>query len=94
MPIIGERSSHDCPDCGQRMYWSEAAVRSEHLPARAGGAVVPIIEYVNAYRCANGHRSQQCPLCDSYETAAWRDSEKQHYHVICGSCGNDSIVNS
>jgi hypothetical protein len=93
MPTIGERSTHDCPDCGQPMYWSEAAVRSQHLPTRTAAEVVPTIEYVNAYRCATGHISQQCALCRSYDTAAWRDSENLHYHVICGSCGNDSIVN-
>ena len=49
---------------------------------------------VDAYRCAKGHTSQQCPICGSYETAAWTDAENRHYHVICGSCGNDSIVNA
>ena len=92
MPAIGERSTHDCPDCGQPMYWSEAAVQD--LSQRTAGGVAPPIEYVDAYRCANGHTSQQCPLCGSYDTAAWSNSENlPHYHVICGGCGNDSVVN-
>jgi endogenous inhibitor of DNA gyrase (YacG/DUF329 family) len=93
MPTIGERSTHDCPDCGQPMYWSEVALRGQHLPTRAAGEVGPTIEYVDAYRCANGHTSQQCPVCGSYATAAWRERENLHYHVICANCGNDSIVN-
>jgi hypothetical protein len=33
------------------------------------------------------------PLCGSYETAAWSNGEDApHYHVICGACGNDSII--
>lgn len=95
MPSTGERCIHDCPDCGQPMYWSEAAVRSQDLPETAAGGTGPSLEYVDAYRCANGHASQQCPLCQSYDTAAWRDSgNRPHYHVICGSCGNDSVVDA
>ena len=90
MPKIGERSSHDCPECGQPMYWSEAA-----LPGRGPGHDEAYnVEYVDAYRCANEHASQECPLCGSYDTAAWVNSEHlPHFHVICGRCGNDSIVN-
>jgi hypothetical protein len=74
------------------MYWSEAAVRSPLPPSAAGGAI-PAIEFVEAYRCANGHLSQQCPVCGSYDTAAWRDAGNHpHYHVICGNCGNDAVV--
>lgn len=93
MPSIGERSTHDCPDCGQPMYWSDAAIRGRHLPTKAAREAVPTIEYIDAYQCANGHTSQECPLCGGYDTAAWRDRENLHYHVICGNCGNDSIVN-
>jgi hypothetical protein len=73
------------------MYWSEAAVRRRFMAAARG--VESNVEYVDAYRCANGHTSQECPLCHSYDTAAWGDSDHPpHYHVICGACGNDSIV--
>lgn len=87
MPVLGERCTHDCPDCGQPMYWTEAVVH--HLSQNAG-AGFPAVEYVDAYRCANGHTNPQCPLCGSYDTAAW--SDRPHYHVICGACGNDSIL--
>ena len=90
MPTIGQRSTHDCADCGRPMYWSEGAVRT-----LSDGAVElgQTLEFVDAYRCASGHTSQQCPVCGSYDTAAWRDTEHlPHYHVICAHCGNDSIV--
>ena len=91
MPTIGERSRHDCPDCGEPMYWSEAA--AWRLPRRGAPELGHTMEYVDAYRCANGHTSQQCPLCGSYDTAAWSDTENRpHYHVICGNCGSDSVV--
>ena len=93
MPTIGQRSTHDCPDCGLPMYWSEAAERNQPRAAATAG-VFPAVEHTDAYRCANGHSSQQCPLCNSYDTAGWSDTENgPHYHVICGNCGNDSIVN-
>lgn len=83
MPTNGERSRHDCPDCGRPMYWSEAAVRNRYPT-----------EYAEAYRCTNGHTSQPCPLCGSNDTASWADTVPGPlYHVICGQCGNDSVVN-
>lgn len=82
MPFAGDRSPHPCPRCGEPMYWTEAAVRS-----------AADVEYVDAYSCANGHTSEECPLCGSYDTAAWSDAESpRHYHVICAACGNDSVV--
>lgn len=93
MPGIGARSAHDCPDCGQPMYWSEAALRDPDLLPSTTGGVQSTPPYVDAYRCANGHTSVQCPVCGSYDTAAWTDGERPaDYHVICGSCGNDSIT--
>jgi hypothetical protein len=74
------------------MYWTEAAVRNPDLLARSARGVESTIAYVDAYRCANGHTSKECPLCGSYETAAWVDTEGSYYHVICGACGNDGEV--
>ena len=92
MPNIGARAAHPCADCGQSMYWTEAAVRHPDLLARSARGVESTIAYVDAYRCANGHRSKECALCGSYDTASWADGEGAHYHVICGTCGNDSVV--
>ena len=93
MPITGDRSAHECPECGQPMYWSPAAVRNPDLLARTARGVESTIAYVDAYRCANGHTSKECPLCGSYETSAWFNGEgPPHYHVICGACGNDSVI--
>jgi hypothetical protein len=73
------------------MRWTEAAVRNPDLLART--AVESTTVYVDAYRCENGHTSKECPLCGSFETAAWADNEgARHYHVICAACGNDSVV--
>jgi predicted RNA-binding Zn-ribbon protein involved in translation (DUF1610 family) len=95
MPDIDDGSTHDCPECGEPMYWTEAAVRNPDLLARTARGVESTIAYVDAYRCANGHTSKECPLCGSYETAAWRDSDGPlHYHVICSACGNDSVTQS
>jgi hypothetical protein len=75
------------------MYWTEAAVRNPDLLARSARGVESTLAYVDAYQCANGHISKECSLCGSYETAAWRDTDgSPHYHVICGTCGNDSVV--
>jgi hypothetical protein len=78
------------------MCWTEAAVQNPDLLARsARGVESSTIGYVDAYRCANGHTSKECPLCGSYDTAAWTNAEgPQHYHVICGACGNDSVIQS
>jgi hypothetical protein len=93
MPNIGDPSTHGCPDCGQPMYWTEAAARNPDLLARPGRGVESTIARVDAYRCANGHTSKECPLCGSYETASWADAGEDwpHYHVICGACGNDAV---
>lgn len=74
------------------MFWTEAAVHSPDRLARSRrGAETGVA----AYRCTNGHLSQECSLCGSYATAAWRHNEGSfHYHVICGACGNDSIGES
>jgi hypothetical protein len=62
---------------------------------RSARGVESTIAYVDAYECANGHTSKECPLCGSYETAAWRDSNgPPHYHAICSACGNDSVTQS
>jgi hypothetical protein len=75
------------------MYWTEAAVNNPDLLARSARGVESTIAYVDAYQCANGHASKECPLCGSYDTAAWRDSNGlPHFHVICGACGNDSVT--
>lgn len=93
MPITGDRSAHECPECGQPMYWSPAAVRNPDLLARTARKVESTGDSVAAYQCANGHTSKECPVCGSYDTAAWVDTElSPHYHVICGACGNDSIT--
>jgi predicted RNA-binding Zn-ribbon protein involved in translation (DUF1610 family) len=93
MPAVGERSAHDCPDCGQPMYWSESAPWGVDAAEPIADTSVHALEYVDAYRCANGHASQQCPLCASYDTVAWCDSHRSpHYHVICSNCGNDSVI--
>jgi hypothetical protein len=77
------------------MYWTEAAVQNPDLLARSARGVESTIAYVDAYICANGHTSKECPLCGSYDTAAWADGEGlPHYHVICGACGNDSVTQS
>jgi len=77
------------------MYWTEAAIRNPDLLARTAPGVESTIAYVDAYLCANAHTSKECPLCGSYETAAWADDEGPlHYHVICGGCGNDSVIQS
>lgn len=95
MPNIGDRSRHPCADCGQSMYWTEAAVRDPDLLARSARGVESTTASVDAYRCANGHTSKECPLCGSYDTAAWANGETPpHYHVICGACGNDSVIQS
>lgn len=76
------------------MYWTEAAVPNPDLLAGTACGE-STIAYVDAYRCANGHISKNCPLCGSYDTAAWSDSDgSPHYHVICGACGNDSVIQS
>jgi hypothetical protein len=93
MPEIGERSAHDCPECGLPMYWSEAAVPGRHPSLPTAPPWASKVAYIDAYRCANGHTSQECPLCGSYDTAAWIDRDDlPHFHIICGTCGNDSIV--
>ena len=95
MPNIGDRSRHPCADCGQSMYWTEAAVRDPDLLARSARGVESTTASVDAYRCANGHTSKECPLCGSYDTAAWANGEAPpQYHVICGACGNDSVIQS
>jgi hypothetical protein len=95
MPGIGGRSTHNCPDCGEPMFWTEAAVRNPDALARSARGVESTIAYVDAYQCTNGHISKECALCGSYETAAWRDSNgPPHYHVICSACGNDSVTQS
>jgi len=91
MPRLGDISTRPCADCGESMYWTEAAVRHPDLLARTSGGGSDAA-FVDAYRCANGHTSKECPLCGSYDTAAWADSEARHYHVICAACGNDSVV--
>lgn len=74
------------------MFWSEAAVKNPDLLATSIRGV-ETGACVDAYRCMNGHTSQECSLCGSYETAAWRDNDGPlHYHVICGACGNDSVI--
>jgi hypothetical protein len=95
MPTTGDRCAHECPECGQPMYWSPAAVRNPDLLARTARRAESTGGSVAAYLCANGHTSKECPLCGSYDTAAWADTElSPHYHVICGTCGNDSVVNT
>jgi hypothetical protein len=75
------------------MYWTEAAARHPDLLARTAPGVESSTAYVDAYQCANGHTSKECPLCGSYDTAAWANGEApRHYHVICAACGNDSVV--
>ena len=74
------------------MYWTEAAVHGPDLLARTARGAGPGSLSVDAYRCANGHTSKECPLCGSYNTASWADMEAPHYHVICAACGNDSVV--
>lgn len=72
------------------MYWTEAAADVAATMARGVESTSPDID---AYRCANGHTSLACPLCGSYETAAWSSgADPPHYHVICANCGNDSVV--
>ena len=93
MPSPGDNSPHPCADCGRPMHWTEAAVRDPDLLARSAHGVESTIVYVDAYRCANGHTSKECPLCGSYDTAAWVDREgSPHYHVICAACGNDGVL--
>lgn len=93
MPTTGDRSARDCPDCGQPMYWSPAVVDDPDLLVRAGQRGQSAGGFVEAYRCTNGHTSQECPLCGSFDTSAWADTEQSsRYHVICGACGNDSIA--
>lgn len=65
MPNIGDRSTHGCPNCGQPMYWTEAAVRNPDLLARSARGVESTIAYVDAYRCANGHTSKECPSAEA-----------------------------
>jgi hypothetical protein len=75
------------------MYWSDGAELDDSLPPIASGVTAAAVQYVHAYRCGNGHTSQPCPLCGSFETAGWRDAEGgPHYHLICAACGNDSIA--
>jgi hypothetical protein len=93
MPDVDDRSPRDCADCGEPMFWTEAAVRNPDLLARSARGMGSAS--VDAYECANGHTSKECPLCGSYDTAAWRDTDGPlHYHVICGACGNDSVIES
>ena len=93
MPSVGEMCRHGCPDCGEPMYWTEAVVHNPDALARSAQPMDSTIVCVDAYRCGNGHTSQECPLCGSYDTAAWRDREgPPHYHVICGACGNDGVT--
>ena len=91
MPDIGDRSPHDCPDCGLPMYWTEDAVRGPDLLARTARGAAVTSAGIDAYRCTRGHTSQECPLCGRFDTAAWRDGGAPRYHVICGACGHDSV---
>ena len=75
MPRPGDSSARPCADCGQAMYWTEAAVRHPDLLAKTARGVAPGSAYVDAYRCANGHTSKECPLCGSYDTAARANGE-------------------
>jgi hypothetical protein len=82
MPGVGDRSMHDCPDCGEPMFWSEASVQRTGLLAGGLSTLESGSQYADAYRCARGHTGKQCPLCGSYETAAWVDREDpSHYHA-------------
>jgi hypothetical protein len=75
------------------MYWTEAAVKHPDPQASGSRRVGSDAAFADAYRCPNGHTSKECPLCGSYDTAAWSDAESpRHYHVICAACGNDSVV--
>lgn len=95
MPDPGDPSKRPCADCGRPMYWTEAAVQ---LPDSLVGTSLGVEQspaFVDAYRCAIGHTSKQCPLCGSYDTAAWAEGDPpRHYHVICAACGNDSVVDA
>jgi hypothetical protein len=95
MPKIGDRALHPCADCGEPMFWTDAAVRNPDLLARSAVGATSSSAYVDAYRCANGHTSKECPVCGSYDTAAWANDEAPaQYHVICAACGNDSLIQS
>jgi hypothetical protein len=75
------------------MYWTAAAVLQPDPDAKIPHEVGSDPTFADAYRCANGHTSKRCPLCGSYDTAAWSDGKAvRHYHVICAACGNDSVI--
>lgn len=75
------------------MYWSSAVIHDASLLARTGEQANARAGWLDAYQCVNGHTSPECPLCGSYDTSAWADAApSRHYHVICASCGNDSVV--
>lgn len=61
MPTTGDRSAHECPECGQPMYWSPAAVRNPDLLARSARKVESTGGSVDAYLCANGPRARSAP---------------------------------
>jgi len=92
MPQPGDPASRRCPQCGQSMYWTERAVLRAEPFAGTLADIESGAPYLDAYRCANGHTSRECPLCGSYDTTAWIDEAESYYHVICGACGNDSVV--
>ena len=75
MPEIGDRSLHDCPECGQPMHWTEAAVHNPDLLARTARGMESTIAYVDAYQCAHAHTSKECPLCGSIAAGRTRRAQ-------------------
>jgi hypothetical protein len=53
MPATGDRSAHECPECGEPMYWAPAVVGDPDLLARTGRSRKSTGGSVDAYRCAS-----------------------------------------
>jgi predicted RNA-binding Zn-ribbon protein involved in translation (DUF1610 family) len=68
-----------CPDCGERMLWTQNAwVHGENRAA--------------AYRCLNGHvldpsTTRECPICGVHDTRIVESSRDGQTKHVCNACG-------
>jgi endogenous inhibitor of DNA gyrase (YacG/DUF329 family) len=93
MPRYSDRAQNNCPRCGTPMTWTENAARTPDLLAGSAAGEQTTSSRLDAYRCDNGHVSERCVVCQSYDTAVWgKSTNPPQFQANCNTCGNAFVV--